>query len=196
MARRFAAARGTSTRAGLVELWRSREDDFQVLLPGAVTSSAARERIDSAVKTIASYEQRTPEEVTASIRAIGFDRVLSRVPDSMVVDDSVHLVNAASFITYIRELLAATYTTQMQPAAFYQRVRPEAVRYADRCRFGHTFRGSFGFTVEIAPDRECLSPAAADGGSAADRAQGHRAACARCCRGRQSGRYAKRRTAC
>jgi hypothetical protein len=128
MAKRFAAARGTSTRAGLVELWRSSEDDFEVLLPGEATSLAARDRIESAVKIIATFEQRTAEEVAASIRVIGFDRMLSRVPDSMVIDDSVHLAIAASFITDIRELLAATYTTEMQPTAFYPRVKPEAVK--------------------------------------------------------------------
>jgi hypothetical protein len=60
----------------------------------------------------------------------------------MVVDDSVHLATAMSFIRDIRDLLVATYTTEMEPTTFYSRVNPEGTKYADRCHFGHTFRGS------------------------------------------------------
>jgi hypothetical protein len=36
----------------------------------------------------------------------------------------------------------------LSPAPFFGRVRKEAQEYSNRCRFGHTFRGSFGFTIE------------------------------------------------
>jgi hypothetical protein len=40
--------------------------------------------------------------------------------------------------------------------ATYPRAMPGALKYADNCRFGHTFRGSFGFTIE-SPIEENLS---------------------------------------
>ena len=66
----------------------------------------------------------------------------------MVFDDTILLEVATGYITGIRSQLAATATTEIQPDPFFLRVKKEATQYADACRFGHTFRGSFGFTVE------------------------------------------------
>jgi hypothetical protein len=103
-------------------------------------------------------QRRDPNDIVSDVRSIGFDRVFTRVPDALVIDDSIHLSIATNYVTDIRELLTATATTELQPTAFYPRARKEAVEYADRCRFGHTFRSSFGFTVE-SPLAENNAPA-------------------------------------
>jgi hypothetical protein len=48
----------------------------------------------------------------------------------------------------VKTLLAATATTEIDPVPHFLRVRKEALEYADACQFAHTFRGSFGFTIE------------------------------------------------
>ena len=83
-----------------------------------------------------------------SMRSIRFDLIRSRIPDAMVIDDSIHLASAANYITGVKSLLATTATTELRPLPYFSRVRKDAAEYADTCRFGHTFRGSFGFTIE------------------------------------------------
>jgi hypothetical protein len=48
----------------------------------------------------------------------------------------------------MRNLLAANATTEIVPTPSFQRLLKQATDYADNCRFAHTFRGSFGFTIE------------------------------------------------
>jgi hypothetical protein len=48
----------------------------------------------------------------------------------------------------MKDLLAATATTERRPLPYFGRATKEATEYSDRCRFGHTYRASFGFPIE------------------------------------------------
>jgi len=135
-------------------------DDIELLLPRENTASDYLRRIEGAVRTLSDVEGRNPEDVITDVRMIGYDVVRSRIPDALVHDDTIHLEVAASYITGVKRLLAATATTEIQPDPFFLRLRKEASEYADRCRFAHTFRGSFGFSVEspVAPNNEPTLP--------------------------------------
>jgi len=101
-----------------------------------------------------------PIEVIRSIREVSFDVVRSRIPDAQVIADTIHLEIAKSFVVGIRSVLAAAATTEIHPSPYFLRLRKEGTEYADRCRFGHTFRGSFGFTVEspLQPNNQATLP--------------------------------------
>jgi hypothetical protein len=79
---------------------------------------------------------------------MGFDVVRSRVPDELVIEDTIHLDLAVNYTANIKKLLAASATTELSPDVYFFRVKKEGSQYAERCRFGHTFKGSFGFTIE------------------------------------------------
>jgi hypothetical protein len=125
-----------------------RMGEIEIVLPRLPQDTDLPRHIESAILTLSKVERRSPEDVIASIRAIGFDRVSSRVPDALVINDAIHLEIAADHIRDMKNLLAATATTELRPNAYFLRVSPKATEYADHCRFGHTFRGSFGFTIE------------------------------------------------
>ena len=65
-----------------------------------------------------------------------------------VWNEFIHLDVAESFVKNIKQLLAASATTELSPEPFFGHIKKEAKEFADECRFGHTFRGSFGFTIE------------------------------------------------
>lgn len=156
----MSAARGTNVR-GNFDIWELREPGagaVQVMVPTTDTDPDHLERIERAIQTIATVEQRAPDLVAASARAVGFDMFNSRIPDALVFDDSIALQIAAKYIDDIQELLAATATTEIEPLAFYGRAKKDAVDFARNCRFAHTFRGSFGFTIE-SPVEENNTPA-------------------------------------
>jgi len=122
--------------------------DVEIALPNERARGELVQRIDSAVTTLAAIEKRPTEEIIEDIRAIGVDRIYSRVPNALVVDDAIHLEIAANYIRDMRSLLAASANTEISPSPFYSRRVKKASQYAASCRFGHTFRGSFGFTIE------------------------------------------------
>lgn len=134
--------------------------DVELVIPREQTASDFLRRMEGAIRTLSDLEGRNPEEVISDVRMIGYDVVRSRIPNAMVYDDSIQLEIAANYITGVRSLLTATATTEIQPSSYFLRVRKEASEYADRCRFAHTFRGSFGFTIEspVVPNDEPTLP--------------------------------------
>lgn len=123
-------------------------EDVELMLPRGTESIDYLRQLHSAIRTLSDLQEREPQEIIADVRQIGFDVMRSRIPDQMVSDDTILLEVATAYITGVRSLLAATATTEIQPDPYFLRLKKEATVYADGCRFGHTFRGSFGFTVE------------------------------------------------
>jgi hypothetical protein len=123
-------------------------DGVQLVIPRSRTSPEYAPQIARVLQTLAAVEDRDEPEIAKAIRQVGFDVVRSRIPDVQVLDDAIHLSIARNFVSGIRSVLASAATTELHPAPYFLRLLKEASEYADRCRFGHTFRGSFGFTLE------------------------------------------------
>ncbi len=120
-------------------------DEIEITLTTDPSRHDFLRRIDGALDTLAAVEQRSPEEVAADIRSIGFDRVFSRIPDSLVVSD----FDPARHSRAPHPRHATTARGDRYNRAFASAFLPKAIEYADNCRFGHTFKGSFGFTIEL-----------------------------------------------
>lgn len=133
---------------------------IELVVPNSVESSEYPSQVSRIIDALAALEDRPEEEVVRSIREVAFDVVRSRIPDAQVFDDSIRLEIARSFVVGIRSVLAAAATTELQPSPYFLRLKKEGTDYADRCRFGHTFRGSFGFTVEspLEPNNQVSLP--------------------------------------
>jgi hypothetical protein len=123
-------------------------DDIELIVPRDRSSSDFERRMHGAILTLSQVEDKNPDEIITSIRSIGFDLVRSRIPDILVTDDTIHLESARNYINGMKDLLAATATTEIKPLPFFGRQYKEATEYSEKCRFGHTYRGSFGFTIE------------------------------------------------
>jgi hypothetical protein len=136
------------------------QEDIEIILPREKSSPDYLRLVRSALRTLSDLQERETDKIIADIRLVGFDVMRSRIPNAAVVDDTILIEVAKGYINGVRGLLAATATTEMQPDPFFLRVRKEASLYADACRFGHTFRGSFGFTVEspVMPNNEPALP--------------------------------------
>jgi hypothetical protein len=130
--------------------------DVEIVLPQSSRSADFENRMQSALQVLAHLEDRDIGLIIADVQAIGFDVLRSTLPEHVVSHDSIHLEVASQFIRGVKGLLAAAATTEIHPDRFFGRVRREAQDYAEGCRFGHTFRGSFGFTIEspLGPNAE------------------------------------------
>jgi hypothetical protein len=121
---------------------------LQVVIPVSNETADSSLRIRDAIQTIVDMENRGPAEVIQSVLRIGYDVVRSSIPSEHVRDESIRLDAATEFVANMRGLLAATATTEHRPLPYFGRVLKDSVQFADSCRFGHTYRGSFGFVVE------------------------------------------------
>jgi hypothetical protein len=133
-------------------------EDIEVLVPRDQSGADFESRVQSVVRIVSEVEDRRPEQVLIAIRSIGYDLIQSRIPDALVVNDAVELERARSYVNSIKDLLAATATSELRPLAFFGRVNKEAIQYSDRCRFGHTYKGSFGFTIESPVSSNVTAP--------------------------------------
>jgi hypothetical protein len=123
-------------------------EDVEIILPRDGNTPDYRSRMETAIGALSDLAERSPDEIIVDVRAVGFDVVRSRIPDELVRNETIHLLTAAEYIGGVKSLLAATATTEMEPTPYFLRMKKEAIDYADGCQFGHTYRGSFGFTIE------------------------------------------------
>jgi hypothetical protein len=121
---------------------------IELILPKNPAKSGSVRAIDDAIRTLSQFEDRPVANVISDIRAIGYDSVKSRLPDSAIRNDGVSLEVAAEFVQGAKDLLASSATSEIEPKPAFLRNRKDAIDYSNRCVFGHTFRGSFGFVIE------------------------------------------------
>ena len=100
------------------------------------------------VRTLSQLENKSEQDVIFALTSFPFDVIRSTLPERLVSYDSIALDVASKYISTTKRLLAASATVEINPRQHFFRVRKEELVYANQCRFGHTFRGSFGFTIE------------------------------------------------
>jgi hypothetical protein len=125
----------------------------ELLLPPEGASKNPIPWINAAVRTLSQLQGATELDLVDEISAFDFDRVRSRLSDDLIRNDTVSLSVAIGMVQGIRALFEAAATTESNPRPYFPRVLKVAKTYTHDCRFGHTFKGSFGFVVE-SPVRE------------------------------------------
>jgi hypothetical protein len=106
------------------------------------------EEVAAAIRTISQLYELNLQDAARAVSALPFDMIVGRIPNEYVRNDSVELRLANRYIQSMRSFLASAATTEIVGQTFFRRTRKEAVDYAGRCRFAHTFSGSFGFVIE------------------------------------------------
>lgn len=101
-----------------------------------------------AITTISQLYDKTSEAIINDIRSLAYDIITSKIPSEYVRNESIELRIAAQYIERMKTFLASSATTEVTGGRFYKRLSKEGVEYSERCRFGHTFKGSFGFQIE------------------------------------------------
>lgn len=107
-----------------------------------------RKEVFFAVKTISDFYEKAISSVVKEINAITYDQLASKIPNEYVRNDSLELRVASQYINQMKTFLSTSATTEITGERSFKRTLKEAIQYAEHCRFGHTFRGSFGFLIE------------------------------------------------
>jgi hypothetical protein len=130
--------------------------EVELVVPRGRFRADFERRLQDIFETLSEVEDRDAAAIVADVRSIGFDIIRSRIPDELVYEETIQLVSATSFLSGIKSLLASAATTEITPDPYFLRVKKDGTDYAEKCRFGHTFKGSFGFTIEspVVPNTE------------------------------------------
>lgn len=166
--RRYLRSRGwqqrVSARQGVIPFVFAEADspDITIVLPDVPQRQDASKRIHFALRTLSDLDGTSIDEVLAAVRRIGSDVIRTRLPDSVVWrGESINLKAAEAFIRRMRRLLLTAAATEVRPERTVQAITADCEHFVDRCRFAHTFEGSFGFVVEAPvgapPDGTLLS---------------------------------------
>ena len=120
----------------------------EIFLERHSSNKSANKQIYFALNTISDMDDISVEEVSRKIKALTYDQISSKIPDEYIVNDTIQLKIASQYINQMKGFLASAASAEITGETYVKRTRKEALVYAEQCRFGHTFRGSFGFLIE------------------------------------------------
>ena len=118
------------------------------MIPREHSAADFTKRLIESASVIAEILRQSPEDVLRRILEIRADVLRARVSSSVVDRSSLPLDTALRIVRSLKDLVAYSATAESTPLPFFTRASPRGVEHANRCRFGHTFEGSFGFTIE------------------------------------------------
>lgn len=123
-------------------------DTFEIILSKNVSSPDFRLYIQQTLDILASLTDTTPEIIVAEILRYDRDIFDSRMTQNTDVC-SVPLRSAITAIAGLKQLfVCATDSEERDSQPYYPRDGSNPGGILDEVRFGHTFSGSFGYSVE------------------------------------------------
>jgi hypothetical protein len=146
-------------RNSLIEVYRKTEESVRldVVVPRTPKITDFAARVAEAVTTLAAIAKQTPEAILTQIAEISEDVLRASVLTTSITErQSIPLDMAVSVIGGLKKLLTYSAAGEVTALPFYSRPTKKAVAHVEHCRFGHTFTGSFGFTIEspLTPDTQ------------------------------------------
>ena len=123
-------------------------DAFEIILSRNNQTPDYALYIQQAVDILASLTDTSPEKITKDILRHDRDIFNSRITENADLN-STPLRLAIKVISGLKQLfICATDSEERDSKPFYQRTGTNPGRVLDEVRFGHTFSGSFGYSVE------------------------------------------------
>ncbi len=122
-------------------------NSLELVLPQNMDFADARVRLADAVNLVAAVEDRSVYEVLRSIAAVDRDIVYMRVLNGRQ-RLSISLERGVTILKELRDLVAFSACAEQDPRPYFAKATAKGKEYAEKCYFGHTFRGSFGFSIE------------------------------------------------
>lgn len=105
-------------------------------------------RLADAINLLAAIEDISPYVVVQKIRTQDRDTLRVRLLNDTGERISVSMERAVQLIRGLRDLIAFSACAEDVPEPYFARMLAIGKQQAARCQFGHTFQGSFGFTIE------------------------------------------------
>ena len=123
---------------------------IKLILPKNQNAVDYYHRISDAIDLLSSYENRSRIDIINSISSVYKDILNIRLSKGTDIT-SLNFDDAIDIIMNIKKLILYSASAEQDPMPYYSRPLSKANEFIKECKFGHTFRGSFGFTIESPP---------------------------------------------
>lgn len=123
------------------------DDPVEIVLPRKAASLEGRMHIASSVNLLSQLTDENPETIVQRIQYRNYD-VLQITNTDVRDDSSIELGQAAEQVQSMKQLIGYGACSEDTARPYFPRPQGKLFRPVVRhYRFGHTFRGSFGFTL-------------------------------------------------
>lgn len=123
-------------------------DFASVALPASTDFSDAANLIDEELRVVAEHEKLSIQKMVDRVHCWDRDIMRARISPFRGHEYSLPLTIASEMIAGLREFIGYAAYTQSNPQPFFDKAGAVSASFTKHCRFGHTFEGSFGLTVE------------------------------------------------
>ncbi|MGE9291213.1 MAG: hypothetical protein ACQKBT_09500, partial [Puniceicoccales bacterium] len=126
------------------------EDGFYqtILIPEDESFEDSYTRFQEAIEQIAYFEGVESKVIFDKIRLWNIDLLKTKLDDPIGSISSIPLNMANGMIKGLKDFISACAYVEFEPRKYYGRLGNAGTEFAKDCNFGHTFKGSFGLTVE------------------------------------------------
>ena len=106
----------------------------------------SRELIANAINLLVAIERTTPQRILQKIRSLNRDTICVHI---LLSSGSVPSLDASAHMIHgLRNLVAYSACMEREPRRYFEHPFKEGKQQTQHFLFGHTFPGSFGFTIE------------------------------------------------
>lgn len=134
---------------------------LRTVLPARDDYEDAATLIGNTVDLIAALRGVEPRQIAQGVRSIDRDILSVRFMGAQASYGNLRLDTAMLLVQQLRDLLAYAACVEEYPRPYFPRASAIGRKYTESCFFGHTFPGSFGFTIE-SPTGPAMTPEAAN----------------------------------
>jgi hypothetical protein len=108
----------------------------------------SQELIKNGLDLLAEINGVDVQQVIRAVHALDRDVLTVRFVGPQAASAGLRLDTATTFVLQLRDLLAYAACVEELPRPYFPRATAIGRKYTENCYFGHTFSGSFGFTIE------------------------------------------------
>ncbi len=106
-------------------------------------------RIADVINTLSFYYEKEAKNILQAISSCFTDVFKARILDIGTFENCLPIDEVYREIGGIRSLFLYGASSEINPARHFDSPLSKGQKFIETCRFGHTFKGSFGFTVEL-----------------------------------------------
>jgi hypothetical protein len=124
------------------------EQPLRTVLASSDDYADSPELIGNALDLLAEVQGVDVQQIARAVHAIDRDILSVRFLGPQASSGGMRLDTATTVVLQLRDLLAYAACVEEYPRPYFPRATSIGRKYTESCVFGHTFPGSFGFTIE------------------------------------------------
>ena len=120
----------------------------KIVLASSDEFTDAGDMTDNALHLLAELQRVGVREIVRAVHAQDRDILSVRFVNKQLTSGGIPLDTATRLVSQLRDLLAYAACVEEHPRPYFPKATSIGRKYTENCVFGHTFAGSFGFTIE------------------------------------------------